>query len=50
MADLRRRFPGSAIARLDWTPRADIGSETRVRLFDPADRGAATPPRTDRLP
>lgn len=37
--DLRARFPGSRIAGLDWLPRADVGSETRVRLFDPADRG-----------
>ncbi|MDQ5831787.1 MAG: glycosyltransferase family 39 protein [Actinomycetota bacterium] len=50
-ADLRARFPASAVARLDWTPRADVGSDIRVRLFDPADRGK--PPDhivTDRLP
>ncbi|MBF8301191.1 MAG: 2 protein [Acidobacteria bacterium] len=49
-ADLRARFPASAVARLDWTPRADVGSDIRVRLFDPADRD--TPPDrivTDRL-
>ncbi len=49
-ADLRARFPASAIARLDWQPRADFGTETRVRLLDPADRD--NPPRplsTDRV-
>lgn len=50
MADLRARFPESATARVDWTPRADIGTETHVRLFDPADRGATAAPYTDRLP
>jgi hypothetical protein len=38
-ADLRARFPASRLASLDWQPRADIGSTTRVRLFDPVDRG-----------
>jgi hypothetical protein len=38
-AGLRARFPASPLARLDWPPRADFGTETRVRLFDPADRG-----------
>ena len=47
---LRSRFPGSALARLDWPPRADFGSETRVRLWHPEDRGAAPPHPTDRLP
>lgn len=49
--DLRGRFSTSAISRLDWAPRADIGTETRVGLFDPADRD--NPPDrswTDRLP
>ncbi len=51
MAVLRNRFPDSPAARLDWAPRADIGTETRVRLFDLADRGTATPPHpADRLP
>lgn len=50
-AGIRARFPASAIARLDWTPRADFGTETRVRLFDPADRERrGNPPITDRLP
>jgi hypothetical protein len=39
--DLRRKFPASATAQLDWRPRADIGDPVRVRLFDPADRLAA---------
>jgi hypothetical protein len=43
---LRARFPNSNVARLDWPPRADIGSETRVRIYDPADRTR----RADRLP
>ncbi len=37
--DLRMRFPSSPLARLDWPPRADIGTNVRVLLFDPADRG-----------
>jgi 4-amino-4-deoxy-L-arabinose transferase-like glycosyltransferase len=37
-ADLRKRFPSSRIARLDWPPRADIGASVHVLLFDPADR------------
>jgi hypothetical protein len=50
-ADLRARFPRSTIARLDWPPRVDVGDETRVRLFDPADRGTGgrNAPTTDRL-
>jgi hypothetical protein len=38
-ADLQKHFPASPMARLDWQPRAEFGDETRVRLFDPADRG-----------
>jgi hypothetical protein len=40
MADLRKRFPESRIARLDWPPRADIGTHANIHvfLFDPADR------------
>ena len=48
-ADLRRRFPASPLARLDWTPRADFGTSTRARLFDPADRSGPSPV-TDRVP
>ena len=33
--DLRKKFPSSANARLDWPARAEFGDETRVRLFDP---------------
>ena len=40
-ADLRMRFPSSPLARLDWPPRADIGTNVRVLLFDPADRDEA---------
>jgi hypothetical protein len=36
---LRARFPQAATARLDWTPSAEFGTETRVRFYDPADRG-----------
>jgi len=39
---LRARFPASRLASLDWQPRADIGSDTRVRLFDPGDRGQSS--------
>ena len=47
--DLRRRFPQSALARLDWQPRADMGTHTHVRLYDPRDRNAAAPFVTDRV-
>ena len=40
MGPLRARFPRSRYARLDWSPRADFGEVTRVRLFDPSDRDA----------
>ena len=40
--NLRARFPTSRLASLDWQPRADIGSDTRVRLFDPGDRGQSS--------
>jgi hypothetical protein len=42
---LRARFPGSALARLDWNARALFGTTTRVRFLDPADREA---PPSDR--
>jgi 4-amino-4-deoxy-L-arabinose transferase-like glycosyltransferase len=49
--DLRARFPASDLARLDWPPRADIGTSTRVRLYDPSDRGRSRAAlTTDRLP
>ena len=48
--ELRRRFPDSALARLDWPPRADFGDDTRVRLFDPSDRHSPRGVITDRLP
>jgi hypothetical protein len=38
---LQGRFQTSALARLDWLPRAEIGETTRVRVFDPADRSRA---------
>jgi hypothetical protein len=47
---LRRRFPASALARLDWPARADFGSVTRVRFLDPADRQRPTGRPPDRLP
>ena len=51
MAPLRAKFPRSQYARLDWTPRADFGQVTRVRLFDPSDRDAPTDsPPIDRVP
>ena len=44
---LRARFPSSATARLDWTPRAEVLGTTRVGIFDiadiaPVDTSAAT--------
>lgn len=50
VAALRQKFPASVHARLDWAPRADFGSTTRVRLFDPADRERPTGRPADRLP
>jgi len=47
--DLRRKFPASANARLDWPARAEFGDETRVRLFDPVDRGTARNWPADRV-
>jgi len=47
---LRRQFPASAIARLDWPARADFGRVTRVRFFDPADRDLPSSRPPDRLP
>jgi hypothetical protein len=41
--------PESANARLDWPARAEFGDETRVRLFDPIDRGAARNWPSDRV-
>jgi hypothetical protein len=34
--DFRQRFPGSAIARLDWPPMAEVASQ--VRIYRPEDR------------
>jgi dolichyl-phosphate-mannose-protein mannosyltransferase len=42
-ADILKRHPRSTLARLDWTPRAEFGDETRVFLYDPLDR--LEPPR-----
>jgi hypothetical protein len=47
--DLRMKFPTSATARLDWPARAEFGDETRVRLFDPIDRGATRNWPADRV-
>jgi hypothetical protein len=47
--DLRRKFPSSANARLDWAARAEFGDETRVRLFDPVDRGTTRRWPVDRV-
>ena len=47
---LRRKFPASALARLDWPASADFGYPTRVRLFNPADRERPTGRPPDRLP
>ena len=47
---LRKKYPASAIARLDWPARADFGRVTRVRFFDPADRDLPSSRPPDRLP
>jgi hypothetical protein len=47
--DLRMKFPTSANARLDWPARAEFGDDTRVRLFDPIDRGATRNWPADRV-
>jgi hypothetical protein len=47
--DLRKKFPSSANARLDWPARAEFGDETRVRLFDPVDRGTVRRWAADRV-
>ena len=47
--DLQKKFPSSANARLDWPARAEFGDETRVRLFDPVDRGTARKWPADRV-
>jgi hypothetical protein len=44
---LAERFPSSTAARLDWRPRAEVPYATDVRVYDPADRGGATPAVTD---
>lgn len=43
------KYPRSTHARLDWDARAEFGEETRVFLYDPADRGAARNWRADRV-
>ena len=47
--DFASRFKSSSMAALDWTPRANIGDETRALLFDPADRGSSRAVSTDRV-
>jgi len=48
-ADILKKHPRSALARLDWTPRAEFGDETRVFLYDPFDRLQAPRWRPDRV-
>jgi hypothetical protein len=48
--ELRRRFPASAVAKIDWPSRARFGTTTRVRLLDPQDRGRPVDWTADRLP
>jgi hypothetical protein len=48
-ARLAAKYPRSAIARLDWRPRAEFGEETRVFLYDPDDRGSGRTWRADRV-
>ena len=47
--ELGTRFPTSSTARLDWRPRAEFGDDTRVRLFDPNDRGVDPTWTVDRV-
>lgn len=42
---LRAKFPMSRLASLDWRPRAEIGAETKVRLYAPSDRAGSPSPR-----
>jgi hypothetical protein len=46
---LAAKYPRSAHARLDWDSRAEFGEETRVFLYDPADRGMPRTWRADRV-
>jgi hypothetical protein len=49
--DFRQRFAGSAVARLDWPPMVEIGSQ--VRIYRPEDRDRyfrGTPPATEFVP
>jgi hypothetical protein len=49
--DFRQRFAGSAMARLDWPPMAEIGSQ--VRIYRPEDRDRyfrGTLPATEFVP
>jgi hypothetical protein len=46
-SQLRERFPRSLAAQLDWPPLAEFGTNVRVRVYDPADRGKI--PGTGRL-
>lgn len=48
-ADLRARFPASTLVALDWPARADVGSDTRVRLYYPGDRDRPSAVVTDRF-
>jgi 4-amino-4-deoxy-L-arabinose transferase-like glycosyltransferase len=47
--NVRKKFPRSPLARLDWRPRADIGDHVRVRVYDPAERATGPHGRTDRI-
>ena len=46
---LARKHARSMNARLGWAARAEFGEETRVFLYDPADRGARRAWRADRV-
>ena len=46
---ITKRHPRSVNARLDWAPRGEFGDETRVFLYDPADRGGRQSWRVDRV-
>jgi hypothetical protein len=49
--DFRQRFDGSAVARLDWPPMAEIASQVRIYRPDDRDRYLqGTLPPTEYLP
>ena len=49
--DFRQRFAGSAVARLDWPPMAEVASQVRIYRPDDRDRYLqGTLPPTEYVP